>query len=103
MPHHKDDEIALKGTWVIDKVRLAFQKGYKILEIHEIYEYRVTEYNPETGDVGLFVDYINTFLKLKALACCYPIWVRTPADEGQYVETFCKERGCTLGQRCYKI
>ena len=34
-----DEERALTGTWVIDEVRLAVQKGYRILEIHEVYEY----------------------------------------------------------------
>ena len=44
------------------------KKGYRILEIHEVYEYKVTQYNPKTGEGGLFVNYINKFLKLKAEA-----------------------------------
>jgi len=40
--HHTDAERAIEGTWVIDEVKLALEKGYKILEIQEIYEYRVT-------------------------------------------------------------
>jgi hypothetical protein len=28
-----------RGPWVIDEVRMAVEKGYKVLEIHEIYEY----------------------------------------------------------------
>jgi len=46
----------------MDEVRLAVEKGYRILEIYEVYEYLVTQYNPETGEGGLFIDYINTFL-----------------------------------------
>ena len=52
---------ALTGTCVMDEVRLAVEKVYRILEIYEVYEYQVTQYNPETGLGGLFVDYINTF------------------------------------------
>jgi hypothetical protein len=37
---------------------------------------------------GLFVDYINTLLKLKAEAICYLAWVRSPQDEDRYNETF---------------
>jgi hypothetical protein len=44
------------------------QKGFKLVEVHEVYEYQVTNYNPQTGNGGLFVEYINTFLKLKAEA-----------------------------------
>jgi G:T-mismatch repair DNA endonuclease (very short patch repair protein) len=70
-------ETALTCTWVIDEVRLAVQKEYKILQIYEVYEYAVTQYDPKTGQGGLFVQYINTFLKLKAEASGYPDWDRT--------------------------
>jgi len=51
---------------------MAVEKGYRILEIEEVYEYKVTQYNRDTGDGGLFVKYINTFLKLKREASGYP-------------------------------
>ena len=51
----------------------------------EVYEYEVTQYDPTTGRSGLFVEYINTFLKLKAEATGYPSWVRTPEDEDSYI------------------
>ena len=72
--------MALTATWVIDEVRLAVQKGYRILEIHEGYDYSVTRYDTESRESGLFAGYIDTFLKLKAEASGYPAWVRTPAD-----------------------
>jgi len=43
-----------------------------------------------TPKQALFVDYINTFLKLKAEASGYPGWVRSPEDEELYVVTFWK-------------
>jgi len=42
----------------MDEVMLAVQKGYRILEIHEVYEHQVIQYNPETGEGVLFVNYI---------------------------------------------
>jgi len=36
-----DEERALTGTWVLDEVRLAVEKCYKVLEIYEVYEYQV--------------------------------------------------------------
>jgi hypothetical protein len=44
--HFTDGERALEGTWAIDEVRLAVEKGYRLKEIYEIYEYQVTQYNP---------------------------------------------------------
>jgi len=43
-----------------------------------VYEYQVTQYNRETGEGDLFVDYINTFLKLKAETIGYAGWVQVP-------------------------
>jgi hypothetical protein len=65
----------------MDEVRLAVQKGYQVIEVYQMYEYKVTQYNPQTGRGGLFAEYIDTFLKLKAQASGYPTWVRTPEDE----------------------
>ena len=100
--HTEDEDRALTGTWVMDEVRLAVEKGYRILEIYDVYEYQVTQYSPETGDGGHFVDYINTFLKLKAEASCYPGWVRSPDDEELYIVTFFKNEGLRLDRECIK-
>ena len=74
----------------MDGVRLAMEKGYRILEIYEVYEYQVTQYNPETCEGGVFVDFINNFLKLEAEANGYPGWFLSPEDEELYFETFWK-------------
>jgi len=94
--HFSDTERCLEGTWVIDEVRLAVSKGYRILEIQEVYQYEVTCYNRDTGDGGLFVEYINTFLKLKQEASGYPSWVRTPDDEDKYIRQFYQSEGIQL-------
>jgi hypothetical protein len=94
--HFSDAERCLQGTWVIDEVRLAIEKGYRILEIHEVYEYAVTQYDPNTGEGGLFVEYIDTFLKLKAEASGYPSWVRTSEDEETYIRQFYQTEGIQL-------
>jgi hypothetical protein len=74
------------------------KKGYRILEIEEIYRYRVTHYDRETDEGGLFVDCIDTFLKLKAEANGYPSWVRTPGDEDRYIRQFEESEGILLNK-----
>jgi hypothetical protein len=34
------------GTWVLNEIRLAVQHGYKLVEVHEVYEFQVTRYDP---------------------------------------------------------
>jgi hypothetical protein len=97
--HLTDAERALEGTWVIAEVRLADEKGYKV---HEIYEYQVTQYDPNTGQGGLFVEYINTLLKLKAEASGYPSWVRNPDNEDRYIEAFWQKDGVRLNKDAIK-
>jgi len=53
-----------------------------------MYEYQITQYSRKTSEGGLFVDYINTFLKLKTEASGYPTWVRSPKDEERYIHSF---------------
>jgi len=77
----------------MDEVWLAVEKGYRILEIHEVYEYQVTQNKRETGEGVLFVDYINTFLKIKADASGYPSWVRSPEDEERFIDSFGQSEG----------
>jgi len=79
-------------------VRLAIDKGYKILEIEDVYLYEVSRYNPDTGEGGLFVEYINTFLKLKAQASGYPTWIRTPDDEDLCIRQFHQNEGIRLNR-----
>jgi len=100
--HIKDKERALTSTWVLDEVRLALEKGYKIFEIYEVYEYQVTQFNPDTGEWGMFVDYINTFLKLKGEASGYPGRVPSPEDEKRYVESFWQSEGIRLDRESIK-
>jgi hypothetical protein len=87
---------ALTFTWVVDEVRLAVERGYRVLKIHELYEYEVTQYDPKTGEGGHFVQYINTFLKLKAEASGYPGWVQSPEDEDRHVQYFRDSEGIKL-------
>ena len=46
-----------------------------------MHEYQITQYSRETDEAGLFVDYINTFLKLKAEASGYLSRVRSPEEK----------------------
>jgi hypothetical protein len=67
-----------------------------------LYEYNVTRYDPETREGDLFAGYIDTFLKLKAEASGYPAWVRNPAYEERYIESFWKSEWIWLDREVIK-
>ena len=62
-----------------------------------MYEYQITQYSRKTSEGGLFVDYINTFVKLKAEASRYLSCVRSPEDE-RSIHSFRECEGIELGK-----
>ena len=78
------------------------QKSYEIIEIFEEYEYAVKQYNPQTGQGRLFVEYVDTFFKLKTEASGYPDWVQTPEDEDRYISNFHVSEGIRLDKEAIR-
>jgi hypothetical protein len=68
-----------------------------------VYEYGVTQYDPRTCEGGLFAEYINTFLKLKADARGLPSWVRIPDDEERYIREFNTSEGILLNRDSIRL
>src|SRR5215510_5728197 len=87
---------AEENCLALDEVRLAVSKGYRIVKVYEVYEYAVTQYDRQGDEGGLFVEYINTFLKLKAEASGYPVWVSSSEDEDRFINAFYMSEGILL-------
>lgn len=54
--HETASERALVGTWVVDEVRLAVQKGYQLIKVFEVYQYEITQHDSKTGERGPFAE-----------------------------------------------
>ena len=91
------DERAFVGTWCTPEIDKALEKGYKILQIYEIYHWdSTTDYDRETGNGALFAEYINSFLKLKQEASGWPAWCLTEVDKQTYIRDYQKHEGILL-------
>jgi hypothetical protein len=73
-PHVTDTLREFTGTWVSCELKLAIRKGYKIIKVHEIWQYQSEKYDPESQTGGIFTSYINKFLKMKVEASGWPSW-----------------------------
>ncbi|KYN10203.1 hypothetical protein ALC57_17667 [Trachymyrmex cornetzi] len=62
---HSLAEREFEGTWVSCELRKAVEKGYRVSEVSKIWQYKVTRYDPDTRQGGLFTGYTNSFLQLK--------------------------------------
>ncbi|KAJ8032374.1 putative DNA polymerase [Holothuria leucospilota] len=105
---HSDEERALEGTWVTLELQKAMEKGYRMLEIYEVWHFKsFTQYDPETKKGGLFVEYIDTFLKMKQEAEGWPQGCNSEEDRIAYVAEYEAREGVKLehiekneGRRC---
>ena len=86
---HTDEERAILGTWCHVELMKAIEKGYEVLEIHEVWHWE------ETTD-ELFSDYVNMYLKIKQEASGYPKHCVTDEQKQQYIDEYYEHEGIRL-------
>ena len=86
---HTDQERAIRGTWCHIEVMKAIEKGYVVLNLHEVWHWE------ETSD-ELFKEYVDTFLKIKQEASCYPQWCVTDEQKQRYIDAYYEHEGIRL-------
>lgn len=94
---HSDEQRALTGTWVSLELDKAVKLGYTIMERYSAWHFpQTTQYNHDTQQGGLWVEYINLWLKLKQEASGYPSWCKTEADKERYIADYMEHEGVEL-------
>ena len=86
---HTDEERAILGTWCHVELMKAIEKGYEVVEIHEVWHWE------ETTD-ELFKDYVDTYLKRKQEASGYPKHCVTDEQKQQYIDEYYEHEGIRL-------
>ena len=86
---HTDEERAILGTWCHVELMKAIEKGYQVLEIHEVWHWE------ETTD-QLFSPYVNLYLKRKQEASGYPKHCVTDEQKQQYIDEYYEHEGIRL-------
>ena len=90
------------GTWVSDELKKAVQLGYVITNIDEIWQYNTQKYNPidDQSDQtnGLFVEYINTFLKIKQQASGWPSECTNEETRNKYIREYSLKENINLDE-----
>jgi len=92
--NHNEAERALTGTWVIDEVLKALEKGYTILSIFEIWRYKTVQQGDTTD--GLFTKFINKFLKIKQQASGWPSDCTNQQQKDEYIRNYMEHEGVEL-------
>ena len=80
--HEKEDDRAFISTWCTVEVKLALSKGYRILDLYEVWHW--DEWSDE-----LYRGYVRLFLKQKYAASGFPANIKTEQEKIDY----CKRVG----------
>ena len=88
---HTPEERMLRGTWCTPEIEKAVEKGYRVVQIHEVWHFP-----PHQQQEGLFRDYVNTWLKLKQEAAGWPRWCDTEAKKQQYLTQYKEKEAIDL-------
>lgn len=92
MCDHSDKARQFTGTWPTCELYKALEMGYKVVDIIEVYHYTRWSQGPD----GMFVGYINSFLKTKQEASGWPEWVKTEDQKDQYICEYENHEGIRL-------
>lgn len=101
--HDAELDRAFEGTWVSCELQKAVEKGYKIIAVHEIWQYEVEQYSKSTKTAGLFGQYINLWLKIKQEASGWPTECTTRASQDAYIESFREAEDVQLERDCIEV
>ena len=86
---HTAQERAILGTWCHVELMKAIEKGYEVLEIHEVWHWEETSNQ-------LFSPYVNLFLKIKQEASGYPKHCVTDEQKQRYIDEYYEHEGIRL-------
>ncbi|KAG8225677.1 hypothetical protein J437_LFUL018482 [Ladona fulva] len=93
---HSLNERAIIGTWISDEVKRALDIGYKVIKMHEVWNYTCTTYNKDRNEGGLFAGYINKFLKLKLEASGWPSGTESDEQKTKFPQDVYEREGLIL-------
>ena len=95
--HLREEDRRLIGTWVTIKLFAALDRGYKLLDVHEVWHFsKMAQYDRESGEEGIFAGYINTFLRIKQESSGYPDWCKTEQDTIKFKQDYFEAEGIRL-------
>lgn len=93
---HTPEERSITGTWVMDEVLKALEKGYELVQIQEIWSYKIEQYDSKSKTGGLFTEMMDKFIKMKQEASGFPSDCNTENEREQYVEEFLRQEHVQL-------
>ena len=95
--HLQEEDRSFTGTWVTIELFAALDRGYKLLDVYEVWHFSETaQYDKASGEGGIFAGYIDTFLRIKQELSGYPDWCKTEQDKIKFKQDYFEAEGIRL-------
>ena len=95
--HLQEEDRSFTGTWVTIELFEALDRGYKLLDVYEVWHFsETTQYDKASGEGGIFAGYIDTFLRIKQESSGYPDWCMTEQDKIKFKQDYFEAEGIRL-------
>jgi hypothetical protein len=86
---HSEEQRAITGTWTHLELNKALEKGYKILELHEVHHF-------EEMRTGLYEPFVNKWLKIKQESSGWPSNDMSEIEKNKYIADYLKHENIQL-------
>ena len=97
--HENPADRQLTNEWCAPELKLAIEKGYTLIRVHEVYQYpNSMKYDPETGEDGLLSAYVRRFMALKIQASGWPDDCKTQDQKQKFMDDVKKYDGIIIDQ-----
>ena len=93
---HSEEERMLISTWVSVELKLAINKGYRIIDIYEIWHFDTISGGEQNNYHGVFTDFINDCIKVKVEASDYPRNYMTLEEKHEYIRMYKEHENINL-------
>ena len=95
--HLQEEDRSFTGTWVTIELFEALDRGYKLLDVYEVWHFsETTQYDKASGEGGIFAGYIDTFLRIKQESSGYPDWCMNEQDKIKFKQDYFEAEGIRL-------
>jgi hypothetical protein len=94
---HDVEERCLEGVYTTPELHKALEMGYEVVEVYEAWHWEEkTKYEKGKRFTGLFAEYVNLFLKVKAESSGWPDGVETAEQKERYIREYYEREGIKL-------
>ena len=95
--HLQEEDRSFTGTWVTIKLFEALDRGYKLLDVYEVWHFSETaQYDKASGEGKIFASYIDTFHRIKQESSRYPNWFMQSKIKSCSSKSIFKQKGSDL-------